>query len=284
MANPPLEKEFIWHGRSGGNGQYSTLHDVFLSKLVTEFDETTVTAMVLVGSYARGDATLYSDVDMIRFVYDMPEQAQQKLYTYRDGRLIGLVTRTLSQYREWFTLPQHALFVVPSIREARILLDREGAFSRLQQEAHSFAWEPLQAAANAYASTIMMEYTEYVHKILRALLLGDELALSEMILDLLAAVADAVTVQRGILATSGNTYFRQVQESIGLESAWTRYHRFISGIGNMSRGMVSIEASGVAALRLYKETAQLLRSALVSPNREVIEQTVLVIDHALSSE
>jgi hypothetical protein len=278
MANPPLEKEFIWHGHSGGNGQYSTLHDVFLSKLVTEFDETTVTAMVLVGSYARGD------VDMIRFVYDMQEQAQQKLYTYRDGRLIGLVTRTLSQYREWFTLPQHALFVVPSIREARILLDKEGAFSRLQQEAHSFAWEPLQVAANAYASTIMMEYTEYVHKILRALLLGDELALSEMILDLLAAVTDAVTVQRGILATSGNTYFRQVQESIGLESAWTRYHRFISGIGNMSRGTASIEASGVAALRLYKETAQLLRSALVSPNREVIEQTVLVIDHALSSE
>jgi predicted nucleotidyltransferase len=238
--------------------------------------------MVLVGSYARGDATPYSDVDVIRFVREEPDRAQQKLYTYRDGRLLGIVTQTLAHYREGFTVPERAIFEVPSLREAQILVEKDEAFRVLQQEARAFVWEPLQAAANDYASTVMMEYTEYVQKILRALLLGDELALSEMILDLLAAVTFAVDVQRGILATSGNSYFRQVYESVGLDAAWTRYHRFIVGIDSSTMGRATTQARGVAALRFYRETVQLLRPAFHALHRDVIEQTVLVIERALS--
>jgi hypothetical protein len=42
----------------------------------------------------------------------------------------------------------------------------------------------------------------------------------------------------------------------------------------------SVEARGIAALRLYQETAQLLREALQQQDRDVIEQTLQVIEQA----
>src|SRR5437870_1653284 len=124
----------------------------------------------------------------------------------------------------WIMVPERAIFVVPSVREARILLDKEGAFCALQQEARVWTWEPLQADANSFASNVLMAHTEYVHKILRALLLEDAFALTEITFELLLALTDAVVVQRGMLVISGNTYFWQVQNMVGVESKWTSYH------------------------------------------------------------
>src|SRR5437588_1094859 len=177
----------VWDTQVNVPRSESALSDGRLSELVTELDNDDVTAIILRGSYARGDAVPYSDVDLTRLVKKQPEPAQRKQFTYRHGLLISISTRTIEQYREDFTIPERALFVVPSVREARILLDKEGAFCALQQEAKAWAWEPLQAEANYYASNILMAHTEYVHKILRALLLGDAFALTELTLEPLIA-------------------------------------------------------------------------------------------------
>ncbi len=262
----------------------SVFSDVFLSELVTELDNDAVTAIILRGSYARGDAVPYSDVDFTRLVKKQPEPTQRKQFTYRHGFLISISTRTIDQYREDFTIPERAIFVVPSVREARILLDKEGAFCALQHEAKVWTWEPLQADANYFASNVLMTHTEYIHKILRALLLEDAFALTEITLELLLALTDAVVVQRGMLIISGNTYFWQVQHLVGMESSWTHYHSIVAGIATSSVQSVSAEEKGVAVLRLYQETVKLLRPILHPLHREVIEQSVRVIDSALSRE
>jgi predicted nucleotidyltransferase len=92
----------------------SSLSDEFLSLLVDELNTENVTALALVGSYAHGDATPYSDIDVLCFVHEAPEHTRR--YVYRDGRLIGISTRTIAQYRKRFTVPEEAIFVVPSIR------------------------------------------------------------------------------------------------------------------------------------------------------------------------
>jgi predicted nucleotidyltransferase len=261
----------------------STLSDEFLSKLVAELDNETVTAIILYGSYARGDAAPYSDVDLDRFVKEPPDRIRQKRFTYRDGRLVSIGTRTISQERKSFTVPDRAIVVVPSIREARILLDKEGAFSELQQEARAWTWESLQAQADYYASNILMLRIGQVHQNLRALFLHDELALSRRTLKLFLALTSAVAVQRGMLVGSGNTYFQQVQDLVGLNSSWTHYHRLIAGVDvNTVQGTYN-EARGVATLRLYQETVRLLQPILQPMHREIIEQSVLVIDSALSA-
>jgi predicted nucleotidyltransferase len=255
----------------------SVLSEKLLSNLVSELNNENVTALALVGSYARGNATEYSDIDIIRFVRKSPEHTKE--YIYRHDRLIGISTRTFEQYRKRLTVPEEAIFVVTSIREARVLLDKEGEFAKLQQEARVWRWEPLQVAANFFAGELMMIQTEIVHKTLRALMLRDTPALAEMLLLLFSAVTDAMTVQRGILATSGNTYFQQVEDVVGQDSSWTYYHKRIAGIDPVPD--LSIESRAMAALRLYQETAQLLRSSLQPQHREVVDQAVTIIDQAL---
>lgn len=258
----------------------STLPDAFLSGLIAELDNDAVTAITLGGSYARGDATLYSDVDLAIFVRNA-DQVEPKRFMYRRGYLISLATSTISPYHQYFTIPEQAIFSVPSVREAHILLDKEGAFRELQQKARGFIWEPLQAAANKYAGHLVVEYIEYTYKILRAFLLRDELALSEMIVELLIALTDALAVQRGVLVAGGNTYFLQVQEAAGLDSDWTHYHRLAAGVDTDSRQAHPLEARGIAALHLYQETARLLQPALQPAHWEVVEQAMKVIDGAL---
>jgi predicted nucleotidyltransferase len=281
MTDSASQHEPVRHTQGPVFGAASTLSDTFLARLVAELDDETVTAIILHGSYARGDAMPpYSDVDLVRVLKDFPGHKEQKRYIYRDGYLLSISTRPLSLYRERFTLPQWAIFIVSGIREARILLDKEGAFRKLQQEALAFRWEPLQAAADTYASQMLMEETEIVHKTLRALLLHDAIALADMLQDLFTAATEAVAVQRGVLISSGNTYFHEVQQAVGQDSLWTRYHLRAAGIA--SNPPPSIENRSIAALRLYQETVRLLHPAFDLEQREVVEQAVQVIEQALS--
>src|SRR5690348_9014734 len=77
----------------------------FLTRLVTELDGEAVRALILRGSYARGDASSYSDVDLTRFVKATPEQGQQKQFTYHEGRLVSISTRTFAQERARLAVP-----------------------------------------------------------------------------------------------------------------------------------------------------------------------------------
>lgn len=166
----------------------SSLRDVvsdeFLHMCVNEMDEECVTAIILGGSQARGDATRYSDVDFMRFVR-LEEDTRPKRYVYRDGRLVSIGTHTITKYRAGLQDPEAAIFVVPSMREARILLDKDGEFAQFQQEVRAFTWEPLQERANEQAGTLLMLFTEYAHKIPGSLLMRDELALAAAINELL---------------------------------------------------------------------------------------------------
>jgi hypothetical protein len=222
-------------------------------------------------------------VDLVRFVYEIPHQMAPKRFTYLDGRLISVSTRTIEHDQQRLNLPEEAIFVVPGIREAQILLDKDGGFQRLQQQARDWTWEPLQAAANHYAGELLMKQTEIVHKTLRALLVRDELALAEMIMILCTALTDALAVQRGLLITSGNSYFRQVQALVGSSSEWTRQHQLTIGTDRTpTHPTPLLETKGIAVLRLYQESVLILRSALTPAHREVAEQASAVIGHALS--
>jgi predicted nucleotidyltransferase len=283
MSHQISPHTYTWHGHLK-ELSVAPVDEAFLGRLVAELDSDDVTAIILRGSCARGDATSYSDIDLTRIVKYPPEEAQQKQFLYREGRLVSLSTRTLAQERARLALPEQAIFVVQGIREARILLEKDGAFRALQQETRAFTWQSLQAVANDYVSRVLMLHTEYVHKILRALLLHDEIALSEITLELLFVLTEAVAIQRGVLVISGNTYFRQVQDMVGTDSAWTYYHKLVGGMDTRSAQPLSGETRGVAALRLYQETVKLLRPILCASHRDVVEESVAVIEQALSDE
>lgn len=105
-----------------------------------------------------------------------------------------------------------------------------------------------------------------------------------MILLLFSAMTDAIIVQRGVVATSGNSYFQQAQEAVGKETTWTRYHRELAGVDTSSPSPLSLEQRGVIALRCSRETARFLQSHLLPAHRNVIEQAVGIIQQALSQK
>lgn len=259
------------------------LSDEFLSQLAAELNEETVTTVILHGSYARGDAfPPYSDVDLVRITEEISSLPRKKRYIWRDGYLISFSSRPLSVYREWFAAPEEAIFRVRGIQEARILLEKNSDFRTFQQEAMAFCWEPLQEKANAYASQLLLEQTEMVLHLQRAQALNDAIALMDMTLELFSGSTDAMAVQRGVLVKSGNTYYHQVQQSVGADTAWTRYHNQAAGIDPATAP--SIEKRSIAALALYRETIQFLQPYLVPEHWRVIEPLLNILHQMLRKE
>ncbi|HYU72572.1 MAG TPA: nucleotidyltransferase domain-containing protein [Ktedonobacteraceae bacterium] len=107
----------------------SFLSSEFLSKLTSELDDETVTAIILHGSHARGDAMPpYSDIDLVRILHETPERKQLKRFIWYDGYLLNLSSCPLSIYKEWLTTPQEAIFRLSTIQAAHILLDKDGFY------------------------------------------------------------------------------------------------------------------------------------------------------------
>lgn len=257
----------------------------FLTKLLTEIDDETVTTIILHGSYARGDAQPpYSDVDLVRITKETPQQTQRKQFIWYDGYLLNLSSRPLSVYQAWLTLPQEAIYRVSTIRDARILLEKDDTFRTFQQEVLThWTWEPLQSAANDYAGQLLTELSEVILRTIGAVRFHKTTMLIERIcLHILPTITEAVGVQRGILA-AGNEYLHQIQETIGRDSPWTRFYMEAAGVSEQE-APTSLKTRGIAALRLYQETIHLVRSHLSAQYVQTIDPLLTMIDEGVKEE
>jgi Nucleotidyltransferase domain len=253
------------------------LADEFLNTLVVELDNDEIVGIILGGSYARNEATPFSDVDIACFVADSLKPPPKR-FIYRDGRLLSIGYRTVADTRNELARPERAIFIVSGFR--RVLLDKGGSVSRLMRDIETFKWGPLQEAADSYASFGMMLAAEQVHKILSEIVKRDDLALSYAISKLLSWLTEAVAVQRAVLVRNDSTYYRQVQETVGLASEWTRYHRLAAGVDAAPGDDRPVKTRGIAALCLYRETLVLLRTAMQLDHLLVAEQAVQIVDKA----
>jgi predicted nucleotidyltransferase len=252
----------------------SAVSKTFLQKLVAEFDDENTVGFLLTGSHARGDATPLSDVDLLRFVINEPPDETEK-YTlkYRDNRLISISTSTVEAKLKETEKPETAGWAVPGLRQAEIISDKNGALGKLKQAAENFVWDPLQKAADDFASYNLMGDSEEAHKILGALKQKDESAILYSTMGAVLGLTEIITVQRGVMIQSENSYFRQAQESVGENSAWSLQHKIACGFGQES----SIETRGIASLRLYVETAKILKDIIKTEYADVIRNTETAI-------
>jgi predicted nucleotidyltransferase len=252
----------------------------FLAQLLSEINDETVTAIILHGSYARGEALPpYSDIDLVRILKETPERKQQKRFIWREGYLLNLSSRPLSIYRDWLKQPQEAIFRITTLQDALILVDKEGVFQAFQQELRTWRWAPLQDAANRYASQQLVELSETILRLLRALRFGDTVTMIQRIMHhILPTVTETVAVQRGLLIR--NRYVQHVQESVGVDSLWTKLYMHAAGVP-LHEESLDLEARSQAALRLYQETVRLLYPALLTEHRETIDVLLGMVDQQL---
>lgn len=259
--------------------------DAALDGLVQRFSGPDVDGLALTGSYARGEATAYSDIDLLRFVVEEPatEHERYRLHVL-DGRLVSETTTTIIAKRVELARPEGALWAVEGLRQARILYDRDGALAALVDEARAFSWTAgLRAAAAEYASETLAGLAEEVHKALGALERGADGALLYAALGLQQGVIRAALVAACTLLVTENDFFDAALRLATPDGRWRPLLRIVLGYDPPPTGMPLARGRGIAALWLYVVAAGMLAETLTERDRAVIAESVSFI-HANLAE
>jgi hypothetical protein len=255
-----------------------SLPDRFIESALERIDSPDVIGVGIVGSYARGQASTYSDVDLDIFVSKVPGNPYDR-YTLRywEDKLISLKYTLLDDERFALTEPRRAIWAVPGLRGMKIVLDKDGSMAELQHAAQEFDWSSLQSAADEFAAEEIMGNAEEVHKILNGLARRHESTVLYASWGLVKNMLEAVAVQRGIMIVTENRYFDLIQDSMGRDSEWTRAFRTAWGL---DPGRSGYQPRGAAALSLYRRSADMFDELIPDKHRDVINRTLELIREA----
>jgi len=259
----------------------SPLPESFLHSLVAWLDDENTIGLALAGSFARGEGDPCSDVDLWHYLQQVPiaEESFPRLL-FRDGYLVSITTTTLEKDYASLQNPERAIWAIPGLRQARILLDKDGALAALKETAEKATWSTLQAAADGYASRQLAGCAEEVHKIMGGLAQQDESRTLYAVWGLTRGLATALLVQRGVLISSENTYINSAQAAAGRTSAWACQFRLAIGLDPLPADEPIFFGYGLASLRLYRETFALLRHILLPEDIAVIGRTLEIMAEA----
>jgi len=255
-----------------------TLSDEFIQSILGQINSSNVIGVGVVGSYARGQESKYSDVDIDIYVNELPENIYDR-YTlcYLDEKLVSLKYTLLDQERAALASPRRAIWAVPGLCGMTILLDKVGSLTALQEAARQFDWSTLQPAADEFAAEEVMGSAEEAHKILNGLASEHESTVLYATWGLVKNMLEAVAVQRGIMIVSENRYFDLIQDSIGRDSGWTRAFRTAWGL---DPSVSEYKFRGAAALKLYRFTAIMFDTLIPEKHRDVVNRTLKLIREA----
>lgn len=246
-----------------------------LAELVPTLLSSHTVAIILAGSTVHGNATPFSDIDLAHMV-DADFTGPGKKFYYRAGRLVSVNARTIDWWRHAVMQPEKAIFIVPALQRAHIVLDQTGAFAEFQAQLAQFSWEPLQEAAHQFAGATLASQAETVHKILSGLIRGTGLYEPTVVLTL--DVTLVMAVHRGVLVESAASYMGQVRESVGTDSIWSAYHRVATSECHDGEISPAVPQQARAAIRLYRETFRLIEPTMLPDCRDLAAATVQVID------
>ena len=256
--------------------------DVLVNALIERFDRPDVKAIAVMGSYARGDAGPYSDLDLARFMSEPSGHKAEAHSHLIDGRLVVISDIGPAAVEDWFSFPEAASKVIGGLRSARPLLDRDGTFARIQARARSFAWDAsMQQKADAWVSRQMVGWIEEIHKGLEGLRRNDVGRLLNARHGCSWGLSQIMQVQRGVLLSGDNAFYDEVGEAVGWDSEWARLRRTAFGVAVGDAAAPTLREQVVAGLRLYVLTAELLTGALQPEDEPLVTETVHLIRHAL---
>ncbi len=256
-----------------------TLPESFLPSLINELRTPNVTGITLAGSFSRRQGGSYSDIDLQLYVKEKPSKLIGSLdLLLWQGFLVSIHYDDIEEERAKLTRPWDAIWAVTGLRQAEILYDENGSLADLRQAALEFEWSPLQPLANRYASREIMTYAEEVYKILSGLSLNHESKVLYASTGLVSGMGSTVLVQRGVVIESENRYFDLIQDSVGRQSEWSRIFRLAVGADSGSTEIPPYRVRGIAALELYRQTAELMDSIILEEHREVIISTLNLIN------
>ena len=171
-----------------------------------------VLGIAVVGSYARGDATTYSDVDVITLLAphsQLPEEPRIDLY---HGIYRVVQYRTEAQMRKSLTDPARAVYDVIGLQQMLILYDPRDILRTVQAEAESFSWnEDMVRKADRLLNREMLGWQEECYKAMSGLLHKQEGHMLLGLYGLTYGLVRLMLIAKGVLLASENAFFEELK-------------------------------------------------------------------------
>jgi len=186
--------------------EIATLLNTFTAELAAEGAD----AVVLTGSYARGDASPYSDLDLVVL------GEGQEHYERRDGVLVVVHRTNEADIRQSFSNVTAVGWVIPGWRDAKILYDSQGIAAQLQRAAHAWTWQAVDAAAcDRYVAQELAGFAEEVQKLAHGLQRGARLMAAVQRNVLVLRLAGIMAVHKRLLYGTENRLWDLLAAEMG---------------------------------------------------------------------
>jgi hypothetical protein len=226
-------------------------------------------AVVLFGSWVRGDAYEESDID-IHAIGRGPHYGLER----DQGFLVSISWMTAGQHRQAFKDPSKAGGIIPAWRNAAIIHDPQRIAYALKQDAQRWQWEPLSKRADRWVAEEITGWAEEVHRLIGNLQLGRKSAAAVQRSVLAIKMAPILAVHHRILYDTENHLWDLV--SSRMDTRWTQLQSIALGEGNQS-----FEDTCKAALHLYAIVAREVRHLLSRQQYQVVAHACEIAGYSL---
>lgn len=217
-------------------------------------------AVVLMGSFARGDATPQSDIDLYAIGDGPPYRLER-----REPFLVSVSWREEEAILDGSRSPAEAFGLIPGWRSAVILADPEGVAARWRAEARGWTVDALDRdACDRWVAEEITGYAEEVHKLVNQRHAANWTALAANRSILALRLAIPMAVHNRLLFETENELWNLVNEKMG--ERWAEAQ---------TRALVlageSLDETVDAAFELYALACLEVAGLLDSRQRAVVE-------------
>ncbi|RPI97121.1 MAG: nucleotidyltransferase domain-containing protein [Chloroflexi bacterium] len=240
-----------------------------LALLTHELVEGGARAVVLMGSYARGDAADHSDIDLTVVGDGAPS------ISLRNGIMVVIGWSKAETLRADFTEPLRAGAAIPGWWRAIILNDPDGVAAQLQDVSQRWTWNDVgQATCDAAVAREMAGLAEEVHKLVNGLNQHRQTMAAVQRNILVLRMAGIMALHHRMLYESENRLWDEVAACVG--GSWAAAQARAMGL----HGEPFAETCA-AALELYALSARDVLPLLDSEQRAVVTHACRIAGHSL---
>lgn len=222
-------------------------------------------AVVVVGSYARGEAHRHSDLDMVAI------GSGDAVHRVVDGLLVSVDWFTDEKARSFLNIPQLAGQHVPGWRNALIVHDPDGVAERLQRHAYQWRWDDIAAKVDRTVAELVPLFSSNAQHLVGDII-GERWMRAAQTRSILALhCAQIMVMHLRLLYGSEHNLWGAVADAMGPEWRQTQQAAF----GFHGEDMA---ATAAAALKLYRITAENTRHLMTPTQQEMVDVALHAIE------